>query len=101
MPAEKQVGTAIELEVVHEVSQSRLTQLWNESNYGNSNTEKLRTISDRVSRYFTVTVIFIAIIAGSWYLGSGDIAKACNAFTAVLIITCPCALALSYPFYTG
>jgi Cu+-exporting ATPase len=31
----------------------------------------------------------------------GDVHTALNAFTAVLIITCPCALALSYPFTLG
>jgi len=97
----KQMGAAIELEVIHEVSHSRLTQLWNESNLGQAESNKLTSVVDKVSKYFSIIVILIAIGAGAWYIFQGDNSKALNAFTAVLIITCPCALALSYPFTLG
>ncbi len=98
----KQMGPTIELEVINEVSQSKLTQLWNESNFGNENADKnINSVVDRVSKIFSVVVILIALGAGGWYFFHNDLPKALNSFTAVLIITCPCALALSYPFTLG
>lgn len=97
----KQVGASIELEVVNEVSQSRLTQLWNESELYQSDAKDFNSIVDKVSRIFTLVVILIALSAGSWYVYQNQLPTALNAFTAVLIITCPCALALSYPFALG
>ncbi len=98
----KQTGAAIELEVINEVSQSRLTQLWNDINiekHGLSG--NVSSLTDRVSRVFTVVVVLVALLAGSWYIAHGSWQTGLNAFTAVLIITCPCALALSYPFTLG
>ncbi len=97
----KQLGAAIELEVVNEVSQSRLTQLWNECDYGQNKENKLSSVVDKVSIYFSIIVLLIAMGAGIFYMAQGNNPKALNAFTAVLIITCPCALALSYPFALG
>ncbi|MBL0070979.1 MAG: heavy metal translocating P-type ATPase metal-binding domain-containing protein [Bacteroidetes bacterium] len=97
----KQIGATIEMEVLHEVSQSRLTQLWNESTLKKQEASEINSVVDKVSKIFTIVVIFIAITAGLWHIFSNDMPKGLNAFTAVLIITCPCALALSYPFTLG
>ncbi|HMT30535.1 MAG TPA: heavy metal translocating P-type ATPase metal-binding domain-containing protein, partial [Bacteroidia bacterium] len=98
----KQMGPTIELEVINEVSQSKLTQLWNESNFGHEESAKnVNSIVDRVSKVFSIVVILIAMGAGGWYVFNNELPKALNSFTAVLIITCPCALALSYPFTLG
>ncbi|GAB3904969.1 heavy metal translocating P-type ATPase metal-binding domain-containing protein [Larkinella knui] len=96
----KQIGEAIELEVVRDVSQSYLTQLWNNDAFRKGDTSRMRTFADAVGKYFTLTVITLATLVGFyWY--SHDPARALNAFTAVLIIACPCALSLSYPFALG
>ncbi|HEX5000933.1 MAG TPA: heavy metal translocating P-type ATPase metal-binding domain-containing protein [Bacteroidia bacterium] len=97
----RQAGSAIELEVVSEVSQSRLTQLWNEHGDSEHKENELTSIVDKVSYVFTLVVIAIAAAAGGWWIWKGEVHTALNAFTAVLIITCPCALALSYPFTLG
>lgn len=97
----KQAGPAIELEVINEVSQSRLTQLWNESNYRNEDGPAVSSIVDKVSKVFTIVIVLIAVVAGLYYVVHNQLPVGLNAFTAVLIITCPCALALSYPFALG
>lgn len=93
----RQTGEALELEVVKPVSQSYLTKLWNNETF-KSYERTFRTFSQTVSRYFTVVLLAIAVTAAAAWFFRGDAARAWGAFTAVLIIACPCALALSSPF---
>lgn len=93
----RQLGEAIELEVVKAVSQSYLTRLWNNEAFKRYE-KRFRTFSNVVSRYFTVVLLTIAVAAMAYWFFQASPAKAWGAFTAVLIIGCPCALALSGPF---
>ncbi|SEK75356.1 heavy metal translocating P-type ATPase [Parapedobacter koreensis] len=93
----RQLGEAIELEVVKAVSQSYLTKLWNNDAFKQYE-KRFRTFSNVVSQYFTVVLLGIAFSAMAYWFLHDDVAKAWGAFTAVLIIACPCALALSSPF---
>jgi len=93
----RQIGEAIELEVVKPVSQSYLTRLWNNESF-KTQEKKFDTFIDFISKYFTIALISIAVVAGFFWFAGGDSSKAWSAFTAVLIIACPCALALSSPF---
>ncbi|MEW6651830.1 MAG: heavy metal translocating P-type ATPase metal-binding domain-containing protein [Bacteroidota bacterium] len=98
----KQAGSAIEIETIKEVSQSYLTQLWNSKAFKKDNVSEesgITAFSNIVSKYFTFAIIALSIIAG--IIWSSDATLAFNAFTAVLIIACPCALALSSPFTLG
>lgn len=97
----KQVGEAIELEIVRDVSQSYLTQLWNNDAFQKDTDSKIRTFADAVGKYFTLTVITLATVVGLYWYLQHDPSRAVNVFTAVLIIACPCALSLSYPFALG
>jgi P-type Cu+ transporter len=96
----RQVGHAIELLVEKDVVQSYLTELWNQDIGDKKEFHGLDTIINRVSRYFTIIIILISIAAGVFWLFR-DPSVAMNAFTSVLIVACPCALALTVPFTLG
>ncbi|KAF2517807.1 heavy metal translocating P-type ATPase [Flavobacterium foetidum] len=96
----KQIGKVIEMEVLHSVSQSYLTQLWSNEIFQKKVDQKHKTITDAISRYFTPSLLLIAFAGfGYWIFIDGN--TAFNVFTAVLIVACPCALALTAPFTFG
>src|SRR6478609_1501604 len=96
----KQMGKVIEMEVLHSVSQSYLTQLWSNDVFQKKFEQKHKTITDKISRYFTPVLLLIAFSGlGYWSFINGN--TAFNVFTAVLIVACPCALALTAPFTMG
>jgi len=96
----KQVGDVIEVEAVNTVSQSYLTQLWSNDVFQKKVDMKYKTITDTISHYFTPVLLTISVLA---FLGWAfvDLNAAFNVFTAILIVACPCALALTAPFTLG
>ncbi len=96
----KQLGRVIEMEVLQTVSQSYLTQLWSNDVFQKKVDKQFKSITDNISRYFTPVLLLIAF-AGFGYWIFVDANTAFNVFTAVLIVACPCALALTAPFTMG
>ncbi len=96
----KQEGDAIELRVNKKVEQSYLTQLWNQKTFQKESSDTLTDFTEKLSRVFILGVLIVATITGLvWYFI--DPSNVANIVTAVLIVACPCALALSIPFTFG
>lgn len=95
----RQTGASIVLEALKTVDQSYLTGLWNTGSEHDED-HRLETFADMVGKYFTYAVIFIAVSAGIFW-AVYDPSLILNAVSAVLIVACPCALALSFPFAHG
>ncbi|MFO1525526.1 MAG: heavy metal translocating P-type ATPase metal-binding domain-containing protein [Turneriella sp.] len=95
----KLTGRAVDLEVLEIVDQSRLNRIWENGAETNSTAGAIpeSNFAERVLPYFTGAVISIAVGALLYWLPS-DTSRAWNAFSAVLVITCPCALAMAKPF---
>lgn len=96
----KQQSGNIEVSVLKPVSQSYLTQLWSNDVFQKDYKSSFQSITDGISRRFTAVLLTIAVVATTVWLFI-DSAKAFEVFTAILIVACPCAIALAAPFTHG
>jgi Cu+-exporting ATPase len=87
----------ITVQLQEKPSVDRLWSTW--SNQGEKK-EFTNRWTDHISKYFTIAIVSIAVVASvvwSFY----SLEKALFVFSSVLIVACPCALALSAPFTFG
>lgn len=96
----KQMAGILEVEVLKSVSQSYLTQLWGNAIFSKDKTTQFQTLTDSIGKRFTAAVLTIATLATLFWLIYMP-GMALNVFTSVLIIACPCAIALAAPFTLG
>ncbi len=94
------ISGRILMEAEQPMQRSKLVQLWNNSVFGKKGKAGLQTFSDQVARYFTPAVLLLAFsVAVFWYFEAPE--KSLRAFVSVLIVACPCTLALAYPVAMG
>ena len=94
----KTKGSVLELEVIKNVDQSYLTQLWNKEAFKKHETG-LDTLTNAISKYFTIIILAVTFCRN--LLVHYRYAKMFQVTCAILIVACPCALALSAPFTMG
>lgn len=95
----RQKGAAIKVKIVRPVSESYLTQLWNKDqtkdiSYG------ITEFTNTVGKYFTIVVLLLSVATYLWWMNTNT-STALYAAVSVLIIFCPCTLALAIPFCFG
>lgn len=96
----KQMGGALELVVVKEISQSYLTNLWNKDVFKHKQ-ERSHSFIHLLANNFTFIVLAIAAIAATYWFTHSQYKLMWNTLTTVLIVACPCALLLSSTFTNG
>ena len=97
----KQMGEEILLQVVKNTDESYLTALWNSTAKNKKQKEnRLTSLSNSLSKYFTLFILLLsAVTALYWFFANPSFIW--KSVSAVLIVACPCALALSLPFTYG
>ncbi len=95
----KLIGQYITLKALSSSDRSQITQLWNEVKNKKEH-HTLISYQDKISYFFLIILLSIAAISSCvWYfIDSTMIPKV---LISILIVACPCALALSAPFTLG
>jgi len=97
----RQTREKINLRIEKEVSQSHLLQLWNKKVFTKETPlSGVSAIANSFGRNFTIGLLVISLLT-FLYWSFISVSAAFTAVTAVLIVACPCALALSIPFAYG
>lgn len=91
------IGESVSLTVQKQVSQSYLTELWNNEAFKKEKKTVSTDLANAFSRYFTYVTLVIATITGIYWHFTNP-ALVWSSVTAVLMVACPCALTLSMPF---
>ncbi len=110
LPVEKNVGDGVvgatinktgsfEFEATRVGAETTLSQIIRLIEEAQGSKAPIQAFADRISAYFVPIVIGLAILTFAiWYLALGaSLSFALMAFTAVIVIACPCALGLATP----
>lgn len=93
------IGSSVEVEVKRTTDRSKFASIWNNHQQDKPNSLALNR-ENKLTKYF-LTIVFIIATAGgiSWFFI--DATRVVDVVIAILVVACPCALALSFPFVYG
>jgi Cu+-exporting ATPase len=93
------IGSSVEVEVKRTTDRSKFASIWNNHQQEKPNSLALNR-ENKLTKYF-LTIVFIIATAGgiSWFFI--DATRVVDVVIAILVVACPCALALSFPFVYG
>ncbi|MFN4300208.1 MAG: heavy metal translocating P-type ATPase [Thermaurantimonas sp.] len=92
----RQKGEKIVIKALKPLDQSYLTSIWNQPNH-RKGIKIIKDLTDKISKRFTIWLLAVAFLGFLAWLPF-NAHTAINVLTAVLIVACPCALALAAPF---
>ena len=96
----KLIGSSVQAEVFKTTDRSKFAGIWNASTKEKSSTSIALNRENKLSKYFLIIVFTIAL-GGAIAWAFIDSSQIVEIVTAILVVACPCALALSFPFVFG
>lgn len=91
------LGDELVVKLTSSPSDSRLGKILKNVENGWGHRSEIVTLTNNVSKYFTLAVIFLSVILFAYVYQEQGMEKALESAITLLIVTCPCALALAVP----
>lgn len=85
------------IKVTKSPEESRLGQILRNVEHGWSHKSELIKLSNKISKYFTLAVILLSVVLFVYLLQSQSLKEALEGAITLMIVTCPCALAIAVP----
>lgn len=85
------------IKVTKRLDESRLGQILKNVEHGWAHKSEVIKLTNKISKYFTLSVILLSIILFAGLIQHHSLKEALEGAITLLIVTCPCALAIAVP----